>query len=105
MSEEIQEYISDSKTISSSATLDLDLVKLLGAPANIGWITVDTGTAYLQINGINVNKITLLIGDTQNFEEEEKCKLKRIIVTGTAATIRYYFKRSVFIKLGTEQES
>ena len=87
------DYIADSKTVSTSASVTLELEELLGGKANIGWITVDTGTVYVQINGNAKQKVTLTAGDVMNFKEEEKWKLQRIIITAAAATVRYFFKK------------
>jgi hypothetical protein len=101
MSEQPQEYVASevAVAVSSSSSVDLDLVRLLGRYANIGWITIDSGTAYLQINDVARQKIALNSGDTFNFSEEEKWMLKRIVITATSATVRYFFKRSVLLTL------
>lgn len=104
MSEEkklFQDYIADSKSITSTTALDLDLVKLLGGVADIGWITCDSGSILIQINSISTSKIPLSANDTQNFEKAERWFLRTIRITTTSsATLRYFFKRKGVTTLG-----
>lgn len=52
-------YISDSVEVSSTAPLELDVVKTLGRTAEVGWIASDDGDVYVQINNIGAIKIPL----------------------------------------------
>jgi len=95
-----KEYITDSVEVSSTKTLDLDVVKELGAPADSGWLTSDDGSILVQLNGIETQKIPLVIGDTLNFKKEDKWSIKRVKITTTSVpslTVRYFLRKKVEI--------
>lgn len=97
MTVETKLYISDSIEVSSSALTTLDIEKLLGTTANVGYITSDDGQITVRINDLGAVKITLEADDTFNFEKSEDWTLKRIIITTTSAsalTVRYMFKKT-----------
>ena len=95
---ETKEYISESVEVDSSTPFDLDVGKALGGIADSGWITSDDGSVFIQLNGIETQKIPLVAGDTLNFEKEDKWRIKRIKITtasASALTIRYFLRKKV----------
>lgn len=106
MTEQLQEYISSESAIAISSTtpLDLNVEETLKSIANTGWITCDSGTVYVQINGKAKIKIELVSGDTLEFSKDENWIIRKVLITGTG-TIRYLFKKGVVITLGLETQS
>ena len=94
------DYVSESKSITSTTPLTLNMITLLGNSANIGWIVVDTGSITVQINGISNPTIPLSATDTLRFIKEDGWNLKTIYIkASSSATIRYFFKKKDAITL------
>ena len=88
-------YISDSVEISSTAPLELDVLKALGRPAKVGYLTSDDGDIDVQINGLGAPKIPLKIDETLEFEKDDEWEISKLIVTTaslTDLTIRYLLR-------------
>lgn len=99
MTTEILPYISDSVELSSSTPATLDIEKMLGTTANVGYVTSDDGQILIQINSVGGIKITLEADDTLNFKRDEEWILRRIYITTTsvsALTVRYMFKKTTY---------
>ena len=98
---DILPYIADSAEVSSTASLELDVVKTLGSVANVGWITCDDGDIYVQINDRGNIKIPLLSDEVILFKKEDLWTIKYLYITtdsATALTVRY-FLRSFVVKI------
>lgn len=97
----IAPYTSDRVEVSSTTPLELDLVKILGSPANVGWITCEDDDIYVQINDRGNAKIYLLLDDVLTFKKEDLWTIKYIYITTDSVsdlTVRYMF-RSLTVKV------
>lgn len=95
------QYISDTIEVSNISPFELDVRKVLGGSAEVGWITSDDGSIYVQVNDRGAIKIPMQTDDTLLFEEEDDWVIKYLyITTGSVLplTVRYFFK-SLGIKI------